>query len=554
MKKSDATFDIIRTQGCSWWIHHSCADWLSAKVIPFLAHPENLPGFTLIKETATRRIFRISGRQSNSFYIVKIFYRPHWSDKLKSLFRASRSRKEWRIAQELSDGGVPTYQVVACGAARNCGLLTGDYLISKEIAGVQSLMTWLAEGGAGKERSFFEKRNVVEGLARFVRAMHDAGVYPSDFHPGNLLVGTDDGAGPRFYVIDLHSIKTNRKITLRDRVVHLVCLNSLYLSNADRLRFLVSYLGKGGLAEVSTEALAREIISRSDRHRRALWKKRRQKSLQPRHGLEKWNCDAWRGLVGRAVGSEEIVKSVRGDILGESKGTIIKRTSRTIVKEVGCSGNSTSWIVKQYKICGWLARVTAPVRSSRAKRAWVNAHNLVMRGIPTPIPIAYGEKRRWGIVRESFFITEKIERAEKGDLFLEELAKNSSNFPNASLKEDFLVRLARLVRWMHQTNIHHGDLKAGNILVTVQNERPLIYLVDMDGVRIRRSIGRKDIVKDLSRIKAALSGVLSPSDQGLFLEIYGKDNTFFQDNRKRITENVERLAADKIRQKQRRRG
>jgi len=74
--------------------------------------------------------------------------------------------------------------------------------------------------------------------------------------------------------------------------------------------------------------------------------------------------------------------------------------------------------------------------------------------------------------------------------------------------------------------------------------------VDMDGVKIRNRVGVKEVARDLSRIIAAFSEILSPSEEAYFLKIYQRGNKFFQKHEKRIMGRVHKLVAKKIQQKQ----
>ena len=48
-------------------------------------------------------------------------------------------------------------------------------------------------------------------------------------------------------------------------------------------------------------------------------------------------------------------------------------------------------------------------------------HNLIMRGIPTLVPVAFGERKRWGILRDCFFVFKKTLEATSGAIFLKKL-------------------------------------------------------------------------------------------------------------------------------------
>ncbi|MCD6352837.1 MAG: hypothetical protein J7M06_01325 [Proteobacteria bacterium] len=535
----------IRREGLSWWVLPKNSDWLKKEIIPTIFQTKEISGLHPVKKTDTRLVFRCNLKNSEKSLIVKVFKRSHLGNKLKSFFRPSRSWKEWQIGHKLSERSISTPPLVASGSSRKFGFLRKDYIISEEITEAKPLNIWIEENIHQRSISLSEKKRVIQAFALFVRLIHDQGIYPSDFHQGNVLIKIEKTSPPIFYLIDLHSIRIKRKLTLQNRIKNLVQLNDFRISMPDRFRFLKSYLPEEMIKGISTKKLARKIKAASLKDWQHLWTKRKRKCLQSKKMAEKLKIDSWVGMVKKDYVFSQTLKKIKCNFQGSGVKDI-KKTPLVSVKELTLPRDNKSrcLIIKEYKAIGWSSKVKAMFRISRAKRAWVNAHNLLMRGISTPAPVAYGEKKRWGMVWESFFITEKVSESQASDLFLKSPSKKSS------LKKNFLVNLARLVRWMHQTNICHGDLKASNILVASDGKNPRIFLVDMDGVKIRPTIGIKDIARDLSRMRAAFSDILSQSELEYFLRIYGKDNRFFQTHEKKIMKKVHKLTAKKILQKQ----
>jgi tRNA A-37 threonylcarbamoyl transferase component Bud32 len=88
-----------------------------------------------------------------------------------------------------------------------------------------------------------------------------------------------------------------------------------------------------------------------------------------------------------------------------------------------------------------------------------------------------------------------------------------------------LSKVAQLVREMHARGIWHRDLKASNILV--QKKVPdgeKLYLVDLDSVRIKKRLDRKEKIRDLARLNASLvsTTTVSMTDRLRFLQYYLK--------------------------------
>jgi len=526
---------------------------LKEEIIPNLSHPEVLSGYHLLKKTDTRLIFRMESERTGKSYIIKSFKRPGCSNKVKYLFRFSRSYQEWRVGNELIGRDIPTYPLTGYGVSRYFGFLTEDFLISREISGAEPLISWVEKYILKNSLSFPEKKETIRLLALFVRRIHDQGIFPTDLHQGNILIQTGAARTPVFYLIDLHSVRIKREVTVQNRIKNLVQLNSFRMSMTDRMRFVTSYLQEGELEGVSPEDFIQKTAIASMVHWRHMWKKRRKKCLRKGKEIEEWSAGPWKGMLRKDFRPYFFAMIEEKGFSFQGAGIkTLRKTSRGSVKEAAFSEGikSRPLIVKEYKAEDFLSSLRTMFRTSRAKRAWVNAHNLLLRGISTPLPVAFGERKRLGMLRESVLLTEKIPGAKTSALFLKELSENFSDSKKIALfKRDFLIRLARLIRWMHQTGICHGDLKASNILVTLHKGSPFIFLVDMDGVRIRNTLKVNDVAKDLSRMRAAFSGILSQADQDYFIEIYRRGNRFFQDHEERIMKKVNTLAERKIKQK-----
>ena len=167
-------------------------------------------------------------------------------------------------------------------------------------------------------------------------------------------------------------------------------------------------------------------------------------------------------------------------------------------------------------------------------------HNLIMRGIPTLVPVAFGERKRWGILRDCFLAFEKIPEVTSGAIFLKELSETPLIVQNTSLKKGFIFHLAQLIRWMHQTGICHSTLKSSDIGVTFDPKKVLLHVVDVGGMMIKKNVGINEVAKDLRNISLSFLHVLEQKDQNFFFKIYALGNTFFKDNEEKIRDKMQK--------------
>jgi serine/threonine protein kinase len=499
-----------------------------------LLHPKSLSGFQPLKEeTNTRLILKGRLGNSNEPLVIKIFKRPHFFDQVKYLFRPPRSRKEWQIGQKLSHLDIPTPSLVTYRALRRWGFLTNDIIAFRELTDAVPLINWVENNIIQKPLPFFERREVIRALGGFVRMIHDQGIFSKDFHQGNILIKTEPGTPPLFYLIDLHAIRIKKEITRRERIKMLAQFNNFRIPIADRLRFLKAYLQGGGQEEISKKALVKEIASASFSHWKRLWKKRKKRCLRPGKGLERFKTGPWQGMIRKEYYLKNFFHLL--DKWGKNN----KRTEN-LVKGVFPQENAKNLVIRYYNQNSFFSTLRSLFQISPAERTWVTIHTLIMRGIPTLMPVAFGERNQWGVLRDCFLAFEKVPEVTSGAGLLKELSETPLIVQNTFLKKRIIFHLARLIRWMHQTGVCHKTLKPTDIGVTFDHKKVFLHVVNVDGMTIKKSVGINDVVKDLSSIRLSFLHALEQKDQNFFFKTYAWGNTFFKVNEKKIRDKMQK--------------
>ena len=178
--------------------------------------------------------------------------------------------------------------------------------------------------------------------------------------------------------------------------------------------------------------------------------------------------------------------------------------------------------VKRYNYQGIFYAFKYFFRSSRAKKAWKNANVLLSRGILTPSPLVFAEKRTLHFLHHSLFITTWIDDALSLDCYFED--NFGQAFTGDLLKDKWqsIAEAALYIKTIHNLRIVHGDLKAKNILVKTGDGRHLYFLLDLDSIRMKQSLPRRALIKDLARLNASFldTRLLSRSDRMRFLITY----------------------------------
>jgi len=178
--------------------------------------------------------------------------------------------------------------------------------------------------------------------------------------------------------------------------------------------------------------------------------------------------------------------------------------------------------IKRYNYQHFFYSLKYIFRSSRAKKAWKKANVLLSLGILTPYPVAFLEKRSFLFLHHSLFVTTWIDGAFSLDRFFEDNFGQALTGHFLKEKWQFISEAARFIKTIHDFQIAHGDLKAKNILVKTSYERHLFYLLDLDSLKINKSLSQAERIRDLARLNASFldTRVLSRSNRLRFLVNY----------------------------------
>lgn len=122
-----------------------------------------------------------------------------------------------------------------------------------------------------------------------------------------------------------------------------------------------------------------------------------------------------------------------------------------------------------------LSGIVYMFRRSKARRSYHNACELIRRGIGTPVPVAFIEKRGlFGYLKESYYISEY------------DLGNSLGGF----LRQDVsvhrvLAQFAEFVSYLHERGIKHNDLNSSNVRVNMASDGKLRFsLIDLNRMEI----------------------------------------------------------------------
>jgi tRNA A-37 threonylcarbamoyl transferase component Bud32 len=459
---------------------------------------------------------------------------------LRQLVRPSKARTEFDHALAVAARGVPTFVPLAVGEAVG-RLGPGDsFLVTRCLEDTEPVSTFIETTlpQLPAPRRVRVRRRLAEELGKLVACMHQAGVAHRDFHAGNLLIRLADNDRPFLYLIDLHAVKLGPPLAWRAVSANLVMLNRwfvLRVTRADRLRFWRAYCeARAAKADgaptadwrpaFAPEEMARELEARTWASNLRFWQSRDRRCLFSNRYYRPVRSAA---AAGQAVADFDPVALeallADPDEPFRRPGAVLLKNSRssTVTEfELPVGGAMRRVFYKRFRVTTWSDPWVALLRRSPALRSWVSGHGLRERYLPTARPLLVLHRRRAGLCREGYLLTEKVEGAVDLHAFVAALAARPAPERRQRLRH-VIDRVARLARGLHRCHLSHRDFKAANLLVSEAGGLRC-WLIDLVGVRRYRRLPSSRRVQNLARLHASFQRTpgISRTDKLRFLRVY----------------------------------
>ena len=174
----------------------------------------------------------------------------------------------------------------------------------------------------------------------------------------------------------------------------------------------------------------------------------------------------------RAV-SSETVRDLFDQALGGA-GEPLKVTRKSETRRLG------PWVTKLCRAQAPLGLVRLNCRPSRYRRPWIVSWHLLNKGVGVPAPVAFIEKRSFGIIAACATVCEYLEGARTVEQYADRLVAQSAAEEEI---ERFLARLADSISRLVSSGAYHTDLSGKNILTRDGNS---FYFIDLDSVVLNR--------------------------------------------------------------------
>jgi serine/threonine protein kinase len=223
------------------------------RLLEFLHDPDRAfsdPASTIIKDsntTSSCTVPHILESSQGSLYIKRYNYQNRLYA-LKNLFRPSRAKRVWKVAQKLIACNIPTPLPISFLEKKKGRLLIKSFFIAQKIDGALDLNAAFQQLQIqGSPHDMMLKKSFIYQIAHLVRSLHDCGICHRDLKASNILVQRISQQADKLYLVDLDSARIHKGIPIKGRIRDLTRLNaSLFsttgISTTDRLRFLHNYL------------------------------------------------------------------------------------------------------------------------------------------------------------------------------------------------------------------------------------------------------------------------------------------------------------------------
>ena len=233
------------------------------------------------------------------------------------------------------------------------------------------------------------------------------------------------------------------------------------------------------------------------------------------------NTSVW--IERKLVGSTLVNRLADPDrLLADRACEIIKDQKKITVGRVSLGGVFVpcTIYVKRYNVFSLRHRLVSPFIMSGALRALHGATVLRRCNIPSAVPLAAVERRYWGVLAKSFFISEEITGGKTVDAYWRDDLQFLPGAAGVRQRRDFLVRLGQLFQMLHGHEIYHNDLKDANILAAPRQQATAFFLLDLEGVRQYVRLSKKRRLKNLVQLHRTLGRYLRGPDKLVVLKHY----------------------------------
>lgn len=215
-----------------------------------------------------------------------------------------------------------------------------------------------------------------------------------------------------------------------------------------------------------------------------------------------------------------LIDALNGTLSQVEQKNVIKSSSirRVVTLKIPREKEEFEIFVKHHQL-PWKETLKDLLHISKARNEWKLTHQISSLGINTVLPLAVGEKRTGGLLRESYFISKRIPSCETLHQFVLKKAKEPDSVP-FEWKRKLIKDLARMIGQIHKSGIHHKDLHAGNVLMEWEGNNYKLRLLDLDRAQIHHQLSIRKRAFELAQFNMFFTLFVNRTDRLRFFKEY----------------------------------
>ena len=322
-------------------------------------------------------------------------------DRVKYFFFTSKAASEWKNLKRFLQKGIPVAIPLAKGEKRVCNCLLDSYLITSAFNNATHLRDYVEQKlGDGSSPGTLEKRRkIIEDLALLVKKIHAEGFFYRDLHAGNILVVDGDtgtpSAPPGRFAQGLVSWES-RRLDAGERFSAAEKFDTCLQGRSDKIPAKVCQ----GISCVNV--VLKFYAYRIERKAEKLWKTHL-KSRTKRCVINSSEFAVKKNRSQTLYYNKIYTKNILTQIIDTYRTTllsgkleVLKKTSKETVSVISISsdGRTLKVLVKESRFAGFFNRLRYVFFESRARKYWIAARGLSVRGVSTPRALALLEEKK----------------------------------------------------------------------------------------------------------------------------------------------------------------
>jgi len=428
--------------------------------------------------------------------IVKQYHSRGALDWIKSRLGRGRAAREWTIATSLRQAGLPAPEPLCLGVRRVRGEAEFSLLASRLIPDAEPLGGFLERQFHSGDGRAPEKSAWLVRAVRLLARLHEAGFDHRDFHGGNLLVTLSADPETSLTVIDLHRVSSGRpgRVSNRRRLRALAdLLHTLRFTLEPELNRLAveTYLEAAGWPASRSPIWLRRVERALTKRERRRIRSRTRRCVKFSSEFEPVRVGGVRGFKRRDVPLHDLFQAVEAARceIREGGPRVRSLARRSSVALSDCLDFEVA--VKTYDQDGARQSLRGRFTAGRARKAYVAAHGLSVRGVPVPRVLAWLRTPD-----RAFLVTEAVSGAVPLSVRSFELVIGDATREKEARRVSGAV--AELLIALFRSGVRVNDLSPKNILIGADDRTA--RLCDFDGVTLGRRSGRDRMLRGLAQI------------------------------------------------------